>query len=229
MAEIAAIGEDLTGDESAYALRKLADLVDLWATNRLAIYRSQRAGPFNVVATTQSYTIGAGATWNVARPLWIDGAGVLIDGGATNPVELPVDVLTKRQWQQIPVKSTRSALPRRLWYDRAFAAGFGTIYLYPVPNVSTPDIILYLPIAVTEFATLAETVSLPPGYRMALISNLAVILKMGMGPISPEVADLARSSLGQLKSGNLVEQMDPLECDPAVLGGGSPAFNYHEG
>lgn len=215
----------LPPEESAYGFNKLNQMVDEFATERLEIYREQRVGPFNIVANTQSYRIGSGATWNTARPLWIDRAGVLVDGGATNPVELPVKVLTTKEWSQVTVKSTTSSLPRQLFYDRDFDANSdGLIYLYPIPNVSTPDIVLYVPVAVAEFALDSDnnpiyttTVVLPPGYRSMLISNLAVIMSLGVITVSDDLRERATTSKAKVAASNVVTHMDALGCDTAVV------------
>lgn len=227
MAGIAAIGETLDGGQADYCFSKVNQMVDMWAADRLTIYRSQRIAGLNLVSGTASYTIGSAGTWVVARPLWIDGAGVIIDPGATSPVEVPIRVLTTREWQDVTVKTIRSPLPQAIWYDRTFANG--TVYVYPVPNSSTPDIVLYIPIAVTEFTALGDTISLPPGYRMALVSNLAVLLCAGAREVPAVVGALAVMSLGQLKGVNLVDQMDPLKCDPAVLQRGGGQWNFYTG
>lgn len=228
MAGITAMGETLGGDQVSYGLNKLNQMVDLWAADRLTIYRTQRAGGFNLTASTASYTIGAGATWSVARPSWIDGAGVVVDPSATYPVELPLQVLTNIEWQRVLVKTITSALPQAIWYDRTYtSSGYGTVYVYPIPNTATPDIYLYLPIAVTEFA-LVDTIAQPPGYRIALISNLAILMALGLREIPADVQALAITSKGQIKSVNLAAQMNPMACDPAVMSGGG-AFNFYTG
>ena len=226
MAGIAAIGETLDGGTADYGFKKVNQLISLWANDRLTIYRSQRIAGLNLVSGTASYTIGSAATWVVARPLWIDGAGVIIDPSATYPVEVPIRVFTKNEWQDVLVKTIRSPLPQGIWYDRTFANG--TVYVYPVPNSSTPDIVLYIPIAVTVFDALTDTISLPPGYELALVSNLAVLMCVGLREVPSDVATLAVKSIGQIKGVNLVDQMDTLKCDKAVLGRGG-AFNFYTG
>jgi hypothetical protein len=218
-------GEDLPPAEAAYLFSKLNQMVDMWASDRLAIYRSQRAGPFSLVSGTQSYAIGAGATWDVARPVWIDDAGI-IQTTVTPNTELPMRILTKREWAQVGVKTIQSTLPRSLWYDQTFPNG--TIYLYPVPSYAN-QIVLYIPIAVTEFAALTDAISLPPGYRMALVSNLAVLGAMGIRTLGADVEGLAVRSYGNIKAANLVENMDPLECDAGLMPERSGVFDWMTG
>lgn len=225
MAGTLAIGEELSAAEQEYALSKLNQMVDMWATDRLAIYRSQRSGPFDLVSGTASYSIGDGATWNVARPMWIDDAGI-VQTTVTPNVELRMKILTKREWAQIGVKTVQSTLPRSLWYDQTFPDG--TIYLYPVPSYAN-QVVLYIPIAVAEFADLTTAISLPPGYRIAMISNLAVILGMGIRTPAADVLALAQSSYGGLKGANVVETMDALQCDKGLQTQTTGTFDWLTG
>ena len=229
----------LPPEEQAYGFNKLQQMVDEFAAERLEIYRSQRVGPFNIASSTQTYTIGSGATWNTPRPLWIDRAGVIVDGGATNPVELSMGVLTTKAWSQITVKNITSSLPRSLFYDRQFTSdGYGLIYVYPICTVSTPDVVLYVPVAVAEFALDSDdnpiyttVISLPPGYRSMLVSNLAKVMSIGVIPISDDLRERARESKERVNCSNLVTHMDPLSCDIAVRDsdGRAPAFNWLDG
>lgn len=227
MAGILAIGETLGGPEADYGLNKLNQMTDMWAADRLTIYRAQRTGPFTLVAGTGSYAVGDDATWDIARPLWIDGAGVVIDPSIAIPVEIELDVLLNKEWQQVSNKTLQSTLPQRIWYDRTFPNG--TVYVHPIPSTATPTIYLYLPIAVTEFTALSTTISLPPGYRMALISNLAELMCLGLKPCPPDVLKLATLSLGTIKGVNLTEQIDALECDPALRPNNGAYFDYRTG
>lgn len=213
----------------SYGFRKLNDLVDLLATNRLAIYRSQRVGPFSVTAgmgditNSAPITIGDGATWDTPRPVWIDYAGVIYTAGSTPRPELKMAVFTTKEWSEKEVKGVTSTLSRALIYDRIYnASGYGNIYLYPVPSESF-QVVLYVPVAVPEFAddgsgnpVFSTVIALPPGYRMMLISNLATILCLGLKPIPEDVERVAIRTLADVKSSNVVTFMDALSCEPAV-------------
>lgn len=226
--------QDLSAEDGAYGLSKLNQFIDMLAADRLAMYRRQRAGPFTVTADVSSYTIGSGGTWNVARPAWIDYAGVIYTAGSEPNPELPIRVLTVKEWSQITVKSITSTLPQAIYYDQTFtSSGYGTIYLYPVPSEAS-QIVLYLPIAVAEFTDLVTTIALPPGYRAMLVSNLAVVLGMGVLDIPVDVQIQANKTLGNVKASNVVQEMDAMSCDAAVRSGntggvGRGIFNWIDG
>lgn len=222
---------NIAPEEQAYGFSKLQQLIDMLAIERLAIYRRQRTGPFTMTsgqgdATVPApITIGAGATWDTPRPIWIDAAGVIYTAGGTPRPELPMAVATTLEWEQIQVKGITSTLPRVLFYDRNFtSAGYGNIYLYPVPSQSS-QIVLYVPVAVAEFPLDANSnpiyttvIALPPGYRAMLVSNLAKIMCIGVNAISDDLREQATLTLGKVKSSNVVTHMDALLCDPATIG-----------
>lgn len=234
----------LPPEDSAYGFRKLADLIDKLAGERLAIYREQRVGPFNVTAgqgditAVSPITIGSGGIWDTPRPQWIDRAGVIYTAGAGDRPELPMRSLDTKEWARISVKGTTATLSRSLYYDRLFnASGLGNIYLYPVPSASF-QVVLYVPVAISEFPVdgagnpiYTTVISLPHGYRSMLISHLAGILSIGISSISADLREHMTDSMATVKASNVVTQMDTLDCDEAILQGGhrSSGFNWLTG
>ena len=223
----------LAPEEQAYGFSKLQSLTDELAADRLAIYREQRVGPFSVtsgqgdVTASSPITIGPGGTWDTPRPLWIDRAGIIYTAGGTPRPELPVRVFTTQEWARIVVKGITATLSRALFYDRIMtAAGLSNIYLYPVPSASF-QMVLYVPVAVAQWAVDADSnpvyttaISLPPGYRSMLVSNLAMKMSIGQAEISSDLRDEAVRTLGNVKSSNVVTMMDALSCDAATLNPG---------
>lgn len=219
--------EDTEAQEADYGLSKVNQFIDILATDRLSMHRRQRTGPFTLPASVASYTIGAGGTWSVGRPLWIDGAAFL---DSTSEIETDIEIYTLDAWRATPAKTLTSPRPMGIFYDRIFnSSGYGIIYPWPIPS-ATGQIILYLPIAVSEFSSLDDVIALPHGYRMMLVSNLAKIMAIGVVDLPPEVSDMARESLGSVRGSNVVDHMDPLGCDNAVLQGpGGGGFNWLTG
>lgn len=235
MAGIAAAGDPLQPNEAVYGWRKCNDLIQLLQINRLMMFRRQRTGPFIVTAgmgnidinsgPVTPITIGVGATWNTPRPVWIDYAGLIYTAGNTPPPELPMRAFTVKEWREIIVKGITATISRALIYDQTFgSSGFGNIYLYPVPSASF-QVVLYTPQAIDEFPVDGNgnpdymvQISLPPGYRPMLISNLAKIISIGVLPVSQDLKDEATNTLAAVKSSNLVQHFDALQCDTATLG-----------
>ncbi len=220
-------GETPSAADEQFAFVRLNRLVDSWAIQKLTINGVVRT-VFNLVAgqgsPTNPYTIGPSGDFNVARPTWIQDAGIIWN--ATTPAsEIPLDLINVDEYAAISIKTTTSTIPTKLYYDSAFTAlGRGQIFLWPVPSVSTPDLALYLPTAITQFADLTTSFLLLPGYQLALELNLAIDLCPGLGrPLDPVLAARAREALGFLKRANL--QPGLMRVDNALQQGGGYSAN----
>lgn len=225
----AAYGDPMPPEVSQYGFSKLNQMIDEFATERLNIYREQRVGPFNVTsgmgdATVPApITIGPSGVWPTARPEYIDRAGVIYTAGNNPDPELKMHIFTTKEWGSVTVKGVTATLSRSLFYDRIFDnSGNGNIYLYPVPSAAF-QVVLYVPVAVTEFPfdvngnpDYTTVIYLPPGYRAMLISNLAVILSIGVTQVSDDLKERAIVSKGRIMAANVVTHMDALKCDEAV-------------
>ena len=221
--------ESASDAERKDGLTALNDMINDWGSQRLTIHTVTRTAGLDLVSGTQEYTIGSSGTFNLVRPSWIEYWGVVPDPSLTDPLELAMGPpLTVKQWARVPVKSTSGPYPTALYYDYGFASSLGTISVYPVPDSSTPDIVLYTPTAIIEFADLSTTSYLfPPGYRKAIIYNLALELapEFGVKQINPLVIKGAEDSFANIKRANI--RMDDLRVDDALLGG-SP-FDWQSG
>lgn len=112
---------------------------------------------FPTVAATQTYTIGAGQTINLARPVRIVAAAARLTSGPGNPVE----VVNEKAWAAIEDRQAQSWMVRKLFYDRGTPTG--TIYLSPVPiGILTMEIHTW--VALTQFADATTAITIPPGY-----------------------------------------------------------------
>jgi hypothetical protein len=203
------------------ALASLNQMIDAWGTERLTMYTTSRT-VFNVVSGQQVYTMGpTGADWTAPRPQYIDEAGLLLSGTPTT--EIPLTILeTERDWAEIRVKATTSPIPTKLYYESDFPNG--QIALWPVPSAAS-QIALYTPVAVSQFTSLAQTISLPPGYQKALAYGLAVELAPECGAnLDPLVFAQAERALASIKRQNF--SVKSLRCDPALVGiGGRGRFD----
>lgn len=222
-----AAGETPTAEEADDCLTILNEMVSAWGTQRQTIFVVAR-NVYPVTNLVQTYTIGPGATWDQARPLWIQDAGIIQLNNSNTPLELPMQIWTVDQWAAESLKQTQSALPMALYYDYGFSTtGRGTVSLWPVPSVGTLNIALYTPTALTQFANLATPYTFPPGYDRALRLQLAVELAPEFGrPIDPTLAALAEDAFADIKRAN-TRLMD-LTVDEALLRR-SDLFNWYTG
>jgi hypothetical protein len=214
-------GQSLAASEENDAYEIYREMLESWNNQGLALYATTR-NEFTLTATNQTYTIGDGATFNIARPdkilkaAWQDSAGL--------EVEIPV-LDTFQQWGSISVKSTTSSLPQLVYLETDYdASGFATVLVYPVPT-ATLTLVLYLQQRLSVVA-LTAPIKLPDGYLRAIRLQLAVELGPEFNtPVRPDIIALAASAMGWLKSRN--SRPRPMGADFAALGSGDDGGRYY--
>ncbi|NCV71604.1 MAG: hypothetical protein EBW55_13090, partial [Betaproteobacteria bacterium] len=93
-------------------------------------------------------------------------------------------------------KTLQATYPGAWYYNPTFPTG--TLTCWPVPTSSTLQGVLYTPTPVAEFSALTDVVSLPPGYRRFLRTNLAVELaptfQVQPSPVAVELAVASKAA-----------------------------------
>lgn len=217
-------GEPGDPDDISDAYEAIQEMLDQWTTNRLLCVVVEEAD-FALQSGVQSYTIGPGGDFNRQRPLWFERASILWPGNPTYPLELPLEVLDVGQWQGVPVKSTQSSLPTKVYYN--FNGPLGTLKFYPVPTTVALQVRLYCPTHLTQFTSQTANYTFPPGYVGALRYNLAIAL-------APEyerepaqaVAMLAAKYLAAIEMLN--DHPEMIGVDAALVATGD-RFNFYTG
>lgn len=211
-------GEDPSAEDGELAFDVLNRWIDWLGTQRQSIYFLTRT-VHTLTASTASYTIGSGGTINIARPVWIDHAGLILDTSvaAADRVEVPIRVLTEDEYQQWPQKAMTSSLSSAVYYDHNWSAGLGRVYPLPIPNVSTTQLVLYTPTAVTEFADQSTDYTFPPGYERAIVYNLAheLMAYFPAGVPPANLPKLAVDSFADVKRANA--RMSHVVIDRALM------------
>lgn len=163
------IGKDevLSADDAADALLDLNDLLDEWWLDKLLVFRINSEA-FNLVAGTQSYTMGPGGVFNTVRPVKVvPGTRYTIATG----IERQLVVLTSRkQWDEIPAKTVQGP-PQLVFADMNMPTI--TLYFYPTPDQAYPVAIDSWG-RLQNLAALNTAVSLPPGYARLIVNGLAI-------------------------------------------------------
>lgn len=173
-----------------HGLEALNDLLSSWSAERLLVYSLvERTGA--LVAGTASYAIGPGATFDMTRPQRIEQAWVRITG-----IDYPLDIITREAYRAIADK-TSQAQPDLLFYDASYTTG--TVYVYPTPDMAyTLHMSNWEPL--TEFANADQSYPFPLEYKLALKSNLAIILADEYGKdVTQTLMKTAQESKGAIK------------------------------
>lgn len=138
---------------------------------------------------------------------------------AEQPLEIPRTVITDDAYQSIQFKTLSNAQFTNVYYNPTFP--FGTIFLWPMPNVATNQLVLYLQNAFTGFADLTTNYDFPdlPGYSEMLQYNLDLRL---FGPyavnepaIMQSLRERAAESMGLIKRAN--NKLTDLPTDASLL------------
>lgn len=227
-------GETLPSSSASDGLLVLNGMVDSWQIERLMLFTTQPvAKDINGIPFTlngqQSYTLGTGGTLNYPRPPRVDRYSIVVLNNPAQPLELPIDSLTDAEWQMIPVKNVSSALPTTVYNDLGFP--FMTLSFWPIPNTAV-QLILYIWVALSQFADLVTDYTFPPGYNEALRYNLALRLIAeypGNYPaqVMQTVPALATAAISKIKSFNT--PLSYLYCDPALVTPDKQVWNYLTG
>lgn len=189
--------EAANATQAQWALRQLNGMLEAWQDDELLIYTVDRS-LFSTVANQQSYTIGVGGNWVTTEPIrpgQIDMVSVMV-----GTVEIPMEVFNDEQWRDVTLKNTPSSFPLVMWANGNFP--LNELFFWPIPT-GIYSIVLYMWGQVASFASVNATVTLPKGYRDALVFNLAKRLASGMGTqASPNTIEEARKALATIKKMN---------------------------
>ena len=204
---VGAMGEPLTAQMLSDALDSLNAMLDSWS-GRSLLTSAQIRESFPLVAFQTTYTIGIGGTFNTTKPFEIASAFIR----DLNGLDYPVDPVSRGLYDGYGDKAltpitSAAARPRVLFYDPGMtqqANQLGTIYMYPVPDATSPyTLFLESEKPWTEFASLSTAVTFPPAYNRAIIYNLALeLLTEYPHEVSPTLAYIAKEAM------RIVEQVN---------------------
>jgi hypothetical protein len=186
------IGETLAADEAADGLAALNSMLDSWSVEKTMLYAFETV---SYAPTSESFTVGPSGDLVTNRPIKILSA-YMREGG----IDTPVDVVERQVYERIAQKDADGSV-RAIYYRPDYPNG--TVYCWPVAT-SGQTLYLSLQQPLTEFTSLTEALSMPPGYREALTFNLAVFFAPEFEKeASPTVKARAVNTLRTLRRGNL--------------------------
>lgn len=159
------IQDTITPDELNDGLDALNLMLETWWTERLACFALKQEN-FTLTSGVPSYTIGPTGVFVTTRPEKIIGAFVRFQN-----VDYSLQIIDQLLYNRIPFKSN-GGIPYALFYDTQYPDG--TIYLYLVPGTAGMSLYINSQLQIQSFTGLTTPISLPPGYKRAIIKNLAV-------------------------------------------------------
>lgn len=180
-------GESLSAQQLADALAASNSLLDNWSSEEHMV-PSLLLQTFALTGNQQSYTIGTGLNFNVARPVAIPAAAMIVTAyGSTQASE--IKMLNAAEWASLPDRNSSSILVRSGFYDRALANA--KVYFSPVPLGGSVELTMWS--ALTQFADTTTAITIPVGYDRLIKLGLAIELapQYDMAPSETLVAMFA--------------------------------------
>src|SRR3990167_569940 len=200
-------GATLDANEQTECLAELNTMLESWSNERLMCYAITE-DTATLTASTESYTIGSGATINTTRPTKIVDPCFVRDASG---YDTPVAIIDLATYGNIVAKTSGFTVPTSLYYDGEYSAtSTATIFLYPSPSA---NLTLHINSwkQMQNFANLSTTILFPPGYQLAIESNFALHLAAGVVDPSPILVKMARDSKAAIKGLNAPAPVMTLE------------------
>lgn len=193
-ARVISPGESIPAAKAAQMLEELNDLLESWSLDNLMVL-ADTTESFALISGTSEYTYGSGGSFDSARPNKIRDSCFVRVGD----IDYPVDLKALNVYRSRYNKST-SGRPRIVAYNPEYP--LMKVYLWPTPS-STGSIYLRVIKIIASFPELTTSVDLMPGYKRAIVSNLAIEISPNFGKkVAESLAFLARDSKQLIKSAN---------------------------
>lgn len=184
-ATILGAADPMDGNDASDALLTLNQMLDSWQAERLFAFSiAERTHPLS--AGVGAYTIGPSGTINGPRPVRIEYAYTR----DSNSYDRPLEVVPYEVFSRLTLKSLGNNFPSILYFDGGYPIGKINLWELPTSGL-TLRLGAWQPL--TEFATLDDSVSLPPGYELAITLSVAEMLCPEYG--KQVSADLARNAM----------------------------------
>lgn len=197
-------GETFTPEVSSDGLMTLNAMISSWSVEKLMLYQFETV---SYAPAAASFTIGATGQLVTTRPVEI-----LSAYRRSGSLDTDVRVGSRVDYERESLK-TQSGPVEFIYYKPTYPNG--TVFCWPVPTGET--LFLTLQQALTAFADLTTTVSLPDGYEEALATNFAVYAAPEYGAeASATVQRRAQNSKRLIKAVN--NEIPQLSLDQAMYG-----------
>jgi hypothetical protein len=204
-------GENISAADLSSSLFTFNAMVDGWGAETLTVY-AITPQTFMTQANKQTYSLGPDVSndFIATLPVSIEQASMLL--GTT---ELPLTPRTQPEWAALSGKSITGSVLSDLYV--AYGAAAHQLNFWPVPS-QTIAVVLYMAAALAQIALPSNVISVPPGYKEALIFELAIKLASKFGAKLPAYLPSAwDEAKTKIKARNYTPEEAPL--DPALSRG----------
>ncbi len=189
---------------------------------------------FDLVANqggpTNPYTIGPGGDFDTERPSNQNSitAANLILTATTPEVRVYLGIYTDQSYDANKIPDMSNSQPTGLYFSPTYDNDLGAISLWPVPDVNTNDLELFLQKGLAQFANLTTTYYLPDGAEDAITYALALRMQGPWGKkLDPADVQIANEVIGVFKRSNA--KLSDLQNDAYMFGSSRTVFNIQTG
>jgi len=214
-------GETPSNETANDALTALNQMIDSWNTERLAVFSTQDQ-IFLWPPGELNRTLGPSGDFVGNRPVLLDDATYFRDP-QTN-VSYGIKFINQQQYDGIAVKTVTSTYPQVIFVNMTYPDIDMFIYPKPLRELEWHFISVE---ELTQPATLATSLTFPPGYLRAFRYNLACELapEFGVEP-SAQVQRIAMYSKRNLKR---INNPDDIMALPYSIVGTRQRYNIYAG
>jgi len=165
-------GETPCSEDSAEGFTMLNDLIDNWNLQGWIHYYTLTE-TFTMTANQYIYAIGPGQSFNTTLPVKITNVVTRLTAQSI-PIDYPCMLIESEQyWRDIVNKLATTYYPQYCLFTRTYP--YGELRFFPVPTQPLTCVLSQWK-QISRFITHSETITLPPGYELALKFNLAVLI-----------------------------------------------------
>ena len=214
-------GEVPSSETASDALLALNQMLDSWSTERLMIYNTIDQ-IFTWPADEITQTLGPTGDFIGLRPVDLDDSTYYRD--ASTNVSYGIKFVNQQQYNGIAVKTVTSTYPQVMWINMEFPNITMTIYPKPTRALEWHFVSVQV---LSQPATLATELALPPGYLRAFRYNLACEIAAEFGIEPPRTV----SRIATYSKRNLMSQNNPgdLMSMPYAIVAGRQRYNIYAG
>lgn len=215
-ARVLGTGDILNDEDAQLSLDTLNLMLESWTIDRLFVYVEELQS-YAIAGGTATYTIGPGGDFNVARPNELTSCYAVVNG-----VSYPVEILKNgQQYDNIQLKALGQPWPRVIWYEHTYP--LGVLHVWPL---GACQLNLRFTTALQQFTALTTQITLPPGYKEAIVNALAVKLAEDFNTDIPAtVVQSASNAIARLKRLNAQPQTRGLEVSAVSRRYGYGGYN----
>lgn len=214
-------GETPSAETSADALFAMNQMIDSWNTEKLSIFNTQDQ-TFTWPAGEIQRHLGPTGEFVGNRPVLLEDSTYYRD--ASTNVSFGIKFINQQQYDGIAVKTVTSTYPQVMWINMEYPNIQMTIYPRPTRDLEWHFISVQ---ELTQPATLATDILLPPGYLRAFRYNLAceIAAEFGIEP-SQQVKRIAMTAKRNIKR---INNPDDIMSLPYSLVATRQRFNVYAG